>query len=397
MKRTALLAALLTLAACDDPSNVGLGLVGGEGGVPVIERIDVPLVRTDRAEPTGNANQALAGVTTDPALGTIAASAYLDFGSPQQLNSNNSVDDFRSSTLRSVTLELPVTYRYGDTTSTVRYALRELESAFSAALAPSDTSFSAGAVITSFEAHPDSATIEVTLPDSWVARNDTVLSSTAFGAVFNGLLIEPESGDAILGFRQSGPDGLPLVALRAVAGDDTVRFVANAGVTTTERRTPPPVPDDQIVFQDGFEHTLDLTLVTDDLLERLEGGAITRTVVEIPTVGLGDDGPYARLRGASRVELVAIDSDDDDLVARGQALVGAFGELGDDGVLRFTTPRLQQFVQQAVLGDPACFDADETDCFGRLALRFTAGDNTLAPYLLTGEARVAVTFIPSDS
>jgi hypothetical protein len=168
-------------------------------------------------------------------------------------------------------------------------------------------------------------------------------------------------------------------------------------VTATERRTPPSAPSGA-VFQDGFEHTFDVLLPVDELNTNLAGAALARVVIEIPTAELpAAPGAYARPRGAAEVELVAIDADDEDVLSGGTAFAGAFGELGDDGVFRFTSARFNQLLQQSLLGDPVCFSDDEDNCFGRFALRFSDRPNTLAPYLLrTDLARVAITYIPSD-
>lgn len=388
--------AVLLFAACDDPSNVGLGLVGDEGGTPEIVRVSLPLASLDQAERTGNANQSLAGITDDPVLGTIRAAAYLDFGSASVLNTNSTLSDFRASNVVGVTLELPVSYRYGDTLSTVRYALRSITAPFVATGAESDTSFAVGDVITTFEAQANATTVSVALPDDWVARLDTTLRGSNFLNTFNGFYLEPLSGNAVLGFRQFSVSAQSLASLTARSASDTVRYVANTGVTTISRSGAPSLPAGAMLLQDGFRHTLVLD-VNDQVVNATYANAgLARATIELPTLStLGDVGSYVRPPAFEDLQLVAIDADGNDVVSGTSLLILIEGELSDN-TLRFSSARLQQLVQRNLLGNPLCYDETSTDCFGRLAIRFVPTANTIGAYVLTGEARAALTIIPTD-
>ncbi len=389
------LAALL-FAACDDPSNVGLGLVGDEGSSPTIARTGLPLTPLDRIERTGNADQSLAGTTADPILGTITAAAYLDFGAPRVLNANSTVEGFRSTAVSGVTLDLPISYRYGDTLSTVRYALRSIDTPFNAVSAPSDTSFAAGEVITTFEASASASVVTVTLPDEWVARLDTTLRGDSFLDSFNGFYVEPLSGNAVLGFRQFSPTSQSLVALTARSAADTVRFVANAGATTISRSNAPPLAQGNVLVQDGFRHALTVDLSDSSLIRTYRNVGLARIAVELPTLSvLESTGSYVRPSALPSLELVALTATDADVVNGGVLLLQVRPEL-IDGTLRFSSPRLQQLLQRTLLGDTQCFDTAATNCFGRLGFRFTPASNTIGAFVLTGEARAALTIIPTD-
>ncbi len=388
------LAALL-FAACDDPSNVGLGLVGDEGGTPEIVRADLALTSLNQVERTGNAEQALSGVTNDPVLGTITASAYFDFGSAQVVNDNSTLDSFRASIVQGVTLDLPVSYRYGDTLSTVRYALRSISGPFIATGAPSDTSFAVGSVITTFETSANASTVSVPLPDDWVARLDTTLRGSDFLNSFDGLYLEPLSGDAILGFRQFSASGQSLVGLTARSAADTIRFVANAGVTAVARSGAPTFGDG-VLLQDGFPHALTVDVSDPALLSAYSNAGLARVAIELPTRSvLGDVGSYVRPQASGDLQLVAIDADGNDVVSGASLLILVEGEQSGD-MLRFTSARLQQLVQLNLLGNPLCVNGDSSRCFGRLAIRFLPSANTIGAYVLTGDARAALTIIPTD-
>ncbi len=389
------LAALL-FAACDDPSNVGLGLVGDEGGTPEVVRVALPLASFDTAERTGNANQSLAGVTVDPVLGTISAAAYLDFGSASILNTNSTVADFRASNVLGVTLDLPVSYRYGDTLSTVRYALRSISAPFVATAAESDTSFAVGDIITTFEAQANSSTVSIPMPDDWVARLDTTLRSSNFLNTFNGFYLEPLSGDAVLGFRQFSTSGESLVSLTARSAADTVRFVANSGVTSISRSGVSSLPAGATLLQDGFRHALTLDVSDQAVNGTYANAGLARVSIELPTLStLGDVGSYVRPSAVENLQLVAIDADGNDVVSGTSLLVLIEGDFADN-TLRFTSARLQQLVQRNLLGNPLCYDDTSTDCFGTLAVRFNSTANTIGAYLLSGDARAALTIIPTD-
>jgi hypothetical protein len=393
MKLHLLFACALLLAACDDPSNVGLGLVGDESGIPVIVRADLQQTTQIRPDPTGNASQALAGVTDDPLLGTITAAAFFDFGSPQVLNGNSAIDTYRASNVQSVTLTLPISYRYGDTLSTVTYALRRIPEPFVATNAPSDTSLAVGEIITTFQVAANAQTASVEMPADWVAELDPTLRSVDFLNAFNGLYLEAQTGNAVLGFRQSGaPDNV--VAFTARSSADTIRYVANSGITTLARQGQPALGAGATLLQDGFGRQVTLDL-SPNALEAFRGSALARVVVEFPTLAvLGDQGSYVRPQSES-LRLIAVDRDGTDVVVGGAALVDIMADAGSDGVLRFSSTRLQQFVQSALLDDPFCFDAEDTDCFGPLVLRFAPFDNTINAVVLSGTPQAALTLIPT--
>lgn len=242
-----LLMAAATLTACDDPSNVGLGLVGsGAGGNPTLQRAPAtPFAFAGDDEISGGAALVLAGEVDDPLLATIRAEGYVDFGEPVAFG-NGVVSQFRQNTLTGAYLELAYRYVYGDTTAPVAYELRSLTDEFVQAGATTDTTIAAGGVVTAFSYPLPDTLVRVPLPAAWVAANDTTLRGLAVATTFHGFKLNPTGGNAVLGYAPTG------VRLYAIAGQDTVVFRGAKTITTTRRLGQPNIPDGYVLLQDGM-------------------------------------------------------------------------------------------------------------------------------------------------
>ena len=189
----ALLLASLSVAACEDPSNVGVGLVGEGGGEPVVERVELAEFEdVEGTDVTGGTQLVLAGRVNDPLLGTLSATGHLDFDAVGGAD----VAGFRDTTLASATLQLVPNYAYGDTTTEVTLQLSSVPDEFNAAGATADTTLPAGEPIATFRFAPTDTLVSVPLPEAWIAANDTTLRSTRATSIFHGFQIAPAPGSA---------------------------------------------------------------------------------------------------------------------------------------------------------------------------------------------------------
>ena len=373
----ALLGATLLLTACEDPSNVGVGLIGEEGGEPVVERVDLAAFdSTGGRDVTGNTALVLAGRVDDPLLGTLAATGYLDFSAVGA----EDLAGFRDTTLASATLQLVPDYVYGDTTGTVTLELRSVAEEVGnaeAASASADTTLPAGELITSFSFPLTDTLVSVPLPAAWVAAKDTTLRSERATSVFHGFQIAPAPGDVgtVVGFDRSES------RLRAIAGADTVFFgEGNNGVkafSSLERTGEVALPPDRVLLQDGIgpRLRLDLDLETSDLL----GNALNRAEIRLYPDTLALDGSATLHRPRPPVLLLyAVEED-------GSEFLSAVGELRDEGYYAFSDASgsgggtvqvsLRTVLQRDLLGDPF---------FDHFEIAVPSSFNTLNPLLFYG-------------
>ena len=122
---------LLTLAACEDPSGVGISFVGGDEGDPQASVFRAPSIDSvPLPDQTGafvtaqnfSAFQILAGQVADPLFGTAVAQGYLDVLPPSSIS-----DEFRERPVREATLRLALSYAYGDTVAVTTLDVRQIE------------------------------------------------------------------------------------------------------------------------------------------------------------------------------------------------------------------------------------------------------------------------------
>lgn len=271
-----LLVAVL-FSACEDPSNVGLGLIGESGGEP--EVVSAPIQTFEersvrdvtggavivQANVNNPAPRVLAGVVDDPLLGVTQATAFVDFGGVGGIS-----DEFRDGPVTSVELLLRRDYVYGDTTSTVEFEVLDMTSSWDG-LAPVDTTLAPGGLATTASVLASDRNVEIPLPQAWIDANSEVLRSTTFTADFQGLALRPVSGNAVVGFNTA------LSALRVVAAGDTVNYVVNRVLTTTDA---PDRSADSPILQDGTGRGLALQLAPD--VASLGPAGVNGVVVRVP-------------------------------------------------------------------------------------------------------------------
>ncbi|MFQ5572124.1 MAG: hypothetical protein ACE5G0_20800, partial [Rhodothermales bacterium] len=188
---------LLSFAACDDPSGVGVGLIE-EGGEPVVRALSPTFFdETPMNDITGQnilsgvGSRVLTGQVNDPMFGDITATGYVDFLS--------TFDTTGSPTILGAALRLIPNYAYGDTTNAVTLNLTDLIEIWSPDGARADTTLPTGSFVTSFSFTPSDTLVDVPLPEPWVTDRDTTLSSAFFAENFHGFALETVSGNAVVG------------------------------------------------------------------------------------------------------------------------------------------------------------------------------------------------------
>jgi hypothetical protein len=266
---------LLLLAACEDPS--GVGLVDLDEGDPLARTLPADDVRIDSlADATGafltdngfDDFRGLAGRVDDPSYGTTTASAFLDVLAPSGFP-----EGFRDRPVEEATLLLRRTYVYGDTLGTTRLDVRQIAEDWNAAGAVSDTLFPVqDDVITSFDVAPGDSLIEVALPESWIAANDTTLRSDDFSTLFHGFRLSPgDQATAVYGFSGAS-------SLRLISEDDTVSYNVSELFSGIEPPPADPAAGELARLQDGTGRGLMLGFEVDELGEST---VISRAVLRV--------------------------------------------------------------------------------------------------------------------
>lgn len=228
------------LAACDDPANVGGDLLGAAGGDPVnaVELLS-SLRAVELKQSPNSPPRILAGMVHDPVLGQYEVQGYFDITAVTSEN-------FRAGSVESAELRLRRTYVYGDSTSELRAALREISEDWSTDDIAAGTSFATGQIITEFTFSATDTLVVVPLPDSWISENDAILRDPDVGNLFHGFRIDPVAGNAVVGF---GPQGATLFARTA---SDSLSYPVGKAYPFVERSGPADMPEDRFLMQAGI-------------------------------------------------------------------------------------------------------------------------------------------------
>lgn len=304
---------LTALAACEDPSGVGLTVLNPDETDPRARTIPADsVVRTPFDDVTGafvaTNNLAdfrgLAGRAADPLFGTSEARAYIDFLAPQSFP-----EGFRSRPLEQVQLRLVRTYAYGDTTGAVTFDLFDVTEEWNAAGAVSDTLFPvAEAPFASFQVAAADSLVEVNLPADWIAANDTTLRHNSVTTLFHGFQIRPQEGaGAVFGFSARSQ-------LRLISASDTVHFLASEIFSHVAWEPPAVEPEGFRPLQDGSGQGIQLTFDLDTLGSTPVSTAFLR--IDVDTTRLVENLPpgFVRTRPQTLTLFARSDSDDGGLV-----------------------------------------------------------------------------------
>jgi len=276
-----LLLPVLFLGACQDPSGVGLDVIGEEGADPRVSVLAADTVMLDdEADITGGfantvsptQNRILVGGAMDALLGDASAFAYLDVFTPGEIP-----EGFRDRTIISATLRLVRDYVYGDSMVSVPLELHRMDSDWSPIGAPADTSFDAGALLVEATVAAMDTVVALDLPASWVSEYDAILRSDTLAASLDGFQLRLPDGvvpGAVMGFNTMQS------SLRVMTAQDTVDYPLFEVFTHIERGAAAPPPADRVVLRDGAGEALALTFSFSDF-ERLPlANAIVRLSVD---------------------------------------------------------------------------------------------------------------------
>jgi len=269
-----LLVCLLPMFGCDDPSNVGQGLLDAQAGETRIIPLSPGEVSAgDRSDLTGGnsasgAVRALVGVVDDPVIGTMRSTGFVDFVPSSQFGS-----DFLNGSVSWAGLELNLDYRYGDTTGVLQFDLYGVAESWLSSEITADADIPLGSLVASYEVPVREGIVSLPLPEAWVAANDARLRSETFTDAFHGFSIVPTAGNAIAGFRFTES------ALRAtVVPGDTVSFALSKVGTVTEVDAD-RLPSDYVILQDGAPHGVFLRFP-------LRGDGLEESLIHRVTLGL---------------------------------------------------------------------------------------------------------------
>ncbi|SHK77985.1 hypothetical protein [Rhodothermus profundi] len=360
---------LLLTAGCDDPSAVGIGLIGEEG-VPVLVRLPADSVLVaQQKDRTGNAAQVLAGRVADPAIGTLAATGYLDFTMPL----GTRVD----TTIVSVQLQLRRSYLYGDTLSSVTLALHDMLEDWPFSGVASDTTLPAGPQVRTFTFTPTDTLLQVALPAEWIAAHDTTLRSRTFATSFHGFQLAPVAGNAVVGFQ------LEATRLLVITATDTLRLTTSKALTTIAREATVPPPEGRLWLQDGTGQVVRLRF--NFLADSVREAGLHAALLEVPLDSTQTPPGFVRPLPVS-VRLVGVDAEGNvPITSLGEPIVLAT-TTPDGGRLRFRLTGITlQTLQRLMLGETP---------IQYLQLEFPNRDNTLSPLLLdTRESRPTLTLM----
>jgi hypothetical protein len=321
---------LSVLAGCDDPSSVGLELVGGSNGEPTSFVVEPSLFAgEDGRDVTGGRDRVLVGVVDDPIGGTISAAGYLDFSPVGVLSSA-----FQAGPVSSISLRLATDYVYGDTLQTGSLFVYDITEEFVELGFPADSTISIGGVVTQTAFAPTDTLVVVEIPLTWV-NADSVRSSTA-GTALHGFQLTATDLNSIVGFTDES-------VMRIVSGGDTTDFAVELSATTSERLTAPAPPEGRTIVQDTQGPTLGLDLTLD--LDTLSDAVINRVVLQLfaDSLLIQDQTPANFVRpNPKSFDLIAVRKDS-------SLVFLEVATISDEGILRFNSDLLRTTYQGRLL------------------------------------------------
>lgn len=322
----------LSLSACDDPTSVGLDIIGDRGGTPQVH--DLPpldLSASHVPQVTGNNERTLLGYLDDPLLGTARGHAYVDFATPI------GAGDFHNGTVDHAAVLLDRDYIVGDTTGNFTITLYDMADDWNPQGATADTSFARSSPISSYTVSATDTLVTLELPSDWVARNDTTLRSPAFSNVFHGFYFEATQGNAVIGFT---PDG---TFLRAAAGADTALFAMAKNLTAIEHEAPQDLPPDRVIVQGTGGRALETIF---DMEELRNDFALNRATLRVREDSLASaaNTPHGHIRPRASQLNLFVRLEDGTLVQ----VDAAFRD--DDGVFSFGSSDFRTLINSYLSG-----------------------------------------------
>jgi hypothetical protein len=334
-----LLALLLLLPACDDPSQIGIDLVDAQAGdTEVVTLPPSQLEFTGAADITGGTNtssafRSLFGKVSDPVAGDFAMEGYMDF-----VGSANVSSAFSASPISFADLELNLDYVYGDTTAEISVDIYDIEEAWSSSDARADAFLVARSLVTSASLEPTEGLIRIPLPEAWIASKDAVLRSGTFVDDFHGLAFKVSQGNTVLGVHFSGSS----IRASSVPGD-TVNFSMSKTLSASSFLNGSQNPAYH-TLRDGAAETLSLKFPIED--QQFGSASIHRVIIRLNTEDVSDLYPSGFKRsGITRVGIRAVATDNETRLNVGTM------DILEDGIVTFDSATLSNVVQSANLGN----------------------------------------------
>lgn len=359
----------LSLTACEDPSNVGIGLIN-EQGEPEVRTLSASLFEAEPFDDiTGSTDRALAGLVNDPLVGLIASTGYIDFQS--------AFDTTGNPTIEKITLELVRDYTYGDTVITLSLDVYDIDDDWDDLGAKADTMLTKGEYVTSFNFTGTDSLISFELPQDWLDSNAETIGSTTFSGNFHGFALETESEGAVAGFAAD------ISGMRVFTDRDTTLFPMTRVLSSLSRNTDPTLPEGRVLVQDGIGASVrfDFPFEDPDLAYTPLNGALIRLFADSMTVN--QTPPNFSRPTLDVLQLVRITSD---------SLLFTVGQvvLDGEGHYRFTSTSstggipLNDIIQTTLLPE-----ADKP--YDHFKLRAPVDDNTINVILLHDDSVVETT------
>ena len=262
-------AALLSLSACSDSTDVGLGVGPGsdslKGGKPVT--VDVlPDLDTTRTPPITGENfrrassqstwRVLTGIVDDPipGTGTIETEGYVDFAGrrtlPSQIISADNADSLAAE------LRLTTNYLHGASGEPMEVKVYNLTAEAEMDSARANAGFDADetdpASVTTAQIIPTDSLVTIELRQSWIDEHLTTLQDTSDGGSgfednFSGFKIIAPNSEAVVGFSAAN------AALRLTHTPDSVTadYPALKTFTHIEQRNVTASPSDDYELMVG--------------------------------------------------------------------------------------------------------------------------------------------------
>lgn len=385
-----LLTLTLVLAACDDPSGVGLTVLDIDDIDPRARDVAASEVDAERIpRNTGFTRSSqnviegriLAGEVDDPVFGRVRASGYVDLLAP-----GSAVPAFAQTPIERAVLELRPNYVYGDTTATVTYDLFQVTNSWVATLVASDSTLAVTSEtpIRSISVAPADTLVRIELPQSWVAANDSLIRAPGFEQNFHGFELRPQAGGTAV--RGYNPNARMLVLSDLsddTSGLDTTILASSQIFSSIRRIEDGAQPDDLLTLQNGLSRSMVLTFDLSDFIGSALATAFLRLEAAPDVIDEALPPNFRRSR-AQTLSLLGLGAGDPVVLAE-----ATYDEATQTYV--FGSTALRQALQDEALGRPR---------FERYGVTFPRPivDLGLAPIRLSGDAqpRLILLEVPTD-
>ncbi len=324
---------VLFLTACEDPTSVGLDLVGDDSGEPITKRFD--LTSFQEASDNGivdNTGQVLAGMVNDPTMGSLSVEGYFDVRT-----NTDRTSDYRDGTIEKALLNLETSYMYGDTLEQITFGLHEVLSEFSALNTTTDSIPEIGPEILQFTMLPTDSIVTVELPEGWITAHDVSLREEDFDDLYHGFKLTPIAGNAVVGFHNAITRQ---TAIKGIVGTDTVSYTADKRVTFSTRTVDATTLPERILFQRGVGPKIRLNFD----LASLQDVSLNRVALRVPFDTDAFDTPSNFFRPEiENLSLYGVLSDSTTELL-------AISQNNEEGFYDFVSETFHSVVQQFILG-----------------------------------------------